>query len=98
MDAIRTYLTTVRRMPLPAAERTLKKLGRHPDIARELEGWIGSGQYPMENAVSAEGYTARDIAEMAPFLDGVGAYNFLISLREQPERARETIAAGFPRK
>jgi hypothetical protein len=31
-------------------------------------------------------------------MDGVGVYNFLISLRERPENAKKIIAAGFPRK
>jgi len=35
---------------------------------------------------------------LAPFMDGVGIYNFLITLRERPENAKRIIAEGFPRK
>ena len=31
-------------------------------------------------------------------MDGVGIYNFMVSLRERPDKAKRIIAEGFPRK
>lgn len=46
--------------------------------------------------VSVEGYTAKKISELAPFMNAVGIYNFLVLLREQPEKAKVYITEGFP--
>lgn len=31
-------------------------------------------------------------------MNGVGVYNFLVTLRDNPVLAKQTIAEGFPRK
>ncbi len=80
------------------ADRTILKLEQHPDISSELKQWITVRTYESNCPVSIEGYTAADIVKLAPFLDGVGVFTFLVSLREQPDKAKEQIAAGFPRK
>jgi len=98
MDKVREYLTQQRKMPPVLVKRTLEKLQQHPDIAGELKRWIGTGTYEVPDPVTVEGYTAADIARLAPFMDGVGVYNFLITLRTAPDRAKAQIAAGFPRK
>ena len=98
MDTIRKYLIEEKRMSDIIAERTISKLKRNPDIASELMFWITNRTYDMDAPVIIEGYTAADIFKLAPFMDGIGVFTFLISLREQPERAKDAIAAGFPRK
>lgn len=98
MERIRNYLLGEKKMPAAVAQRTLAKLERHPDICAELEGWIANRTYEMSDPVSVEGYTGADIVKLAPFMDGVGVFTFLVALREQPEKAKEQIAAGFPRK
>ena len=85
-------------MPAVVADRTAKKLGRHPDISAELLSWILSREYKSVSPVVVEGYTAADIVKLAPFMDGVGVFTFLVSLREEPQKAKSQIAAGFPRK
>ena len=98
MDLIRKYLIEEKKMPAVVADRTISKLEQHPDISSELERWIAKRVYESDSPVSIEGYTAADIVKLAPFMDGVGVFTFLVSLREQPDRAKEQIAAGFPRK
>ena len=98
MEQIRNYLIKEKNMPDVVAERTIAKLARHPDIAQELRAWIENRTYETGAPVRAEGYTAADIAKLAPFLDGVGAFTFLISLREEPAKAKQQLTAGFPRK
>ena len=98
MDIIRKYLIEEKKMPTVVADRTISKLEQYPDISSELEQWIANHTYESDNPVSVEGYTAADIVRLAPFMDGVGVFTFLVSLREQPDKAKEQIAAGFPRK
>lgn len=98
MEKIRSYLTNEKKMPSVLIDRNMKKLELHPDIADEFSAWIDNRSYKETSAVTIEGYTAKNIFEIAPFLDGVGVFNFMITLREKPEQAKEQIAAGFPRK
>lgn len=98
MGLIRKYLIEEKKMPPIVADRTIAKLERHPDISSELEHWITDRSYESSAPASAEGYTAADIVKLAPFMDGVGVFTFLVSLREQPDKAKAQIAAGFPRK
>ena len=44
-----------------------------------------------------EGYSARDIYEKT-YLTEIGAYNYLIYLREDPEQALKDLKNGLPRK
>ena len=98
MSTIREYLINEKNTSEVVADEIIAKLEEQPDIEAELEQWIETRAYPTEEPVSVEGYTAEAIAELAPFLDGVGAYMFLITLRTDRERGLEIIDAGFPRK
>ena len=98
MDKIRNYLLDEKKMTPVVANRIIGKFERHPDISKEFVLWIDTGSYDVSTPVIVEGYSAGDIAKLAPFMDGVGVYNFLISLREQPEKAKQHIVEGFPRK
>ena len=98
MNKIRSYLTNEKKMPSVLIERNINKLELHPDIADEFSDWIDVRKYKETSAVTVEGYTAKKIFEMASFLDGIGVFNFLITLREQPEKAKQQLALGFPRK
>jgi len=98
MELIRKHLIEEKKMPAVVADRTIAKLECHPDILTELKSWIVNRTYSSNNPVSVEGYTSADIVKLAPFMDGVGVFTFLASLREQPDKAKEQIAAGFPRK
>jgi hypothetical protein len=71
---------------------------RHNDIRAELEGWIVQQAYPKNNPLTIEGYTAEAISKRAPFMDGVGVYNFMVTIRERPDNAKRIIAEGFPRR
>lgn len=79
-------------------QKNMKSFERNPDIAEEFVEWLNTGYYKKENPINVQGYSAQDIAILAEFLDGVGAFNFLITLRERPEKAKEYIKSGFPRK
>ncbi len=98
MEPIKQYLLTEKKMTPAVIERMLLKFEKHQDIADEFVLWIQTKEYGVDDPITVEGYTANDIHRIAPFLDGVGVFNFMISLREQPEKAKTQIASGFPRK
>ena len=80
------------------ATRIVKKLSKHEDICAELEAWIINRNYSTDNPLIVGGYTAQDIHNLAPFMDGLGVFNFMVTLREDPVKAKEYIDGGFKRK
>jgi hypothetical protein len=98
VEKIISYLTDVRKVKTEAANKISAPFERHNDIRAELEHWIDTKAYPQDNPIIINGYTAEKVAGLAPFMDGVGVYNFMVTLRERPDKAEEIIAAGFPRK
>ena len=98
MGKIIDYLINVRNQKPEVAAKVSAPLEKHDDIRAELEKWIETKEYPQDNPLMIEGYTAEMIYKLAPFMDGVGAYNFLVTLRERPDNGKRIIAEGFPRK
>lgn len=97
MDKIMNYLINTLNQTERTAKRNLAKLSKYDDIKSEFENWIDTQMYPTDG-IEIEGYNAAIIRELAPFMNGVGVYNFLATLRDNPELAKQTIADGFPRK
>lgn len=79
-------------------QKTLKKFDEHQDIKEELIHWIQTREYEKDAPIEIEGYSAENIAQLAPFMNAIGVYSFLISLRTNTEWALQTIKDGFPRK
>ena len=77
-------------------KKKMAAFDKHQDIASEFEYWLNNKQYC--DGVSVEGYTARSIAELSPYIDGEGAFQLLIELRENPNKAKYRIAEGFKMK
>lgn len=98
MEKIREYLVNERNQKPEVADNIMSPLEGHCDIRAELEKWIERREYPRDNPLTIEGYTAEEISKLAPFMDGVGVYNFMVTLRERPANAKRIIAEGFPRK
>jgi hypothetical protein len=98
MEKIKSYLINTRNQKPEVAAKIVIPLEKHDDIRAELEGWIELQEYPKDNPLTIEGYTAEAISKIATFMDGVGVYNFMVTLRERPDNARKIIADGFPRK
>jgi hypothetical protein len=72
-------------MPMRQAAFVLKRLNNHEDILHEMYNMIVEGK-PGFRVAKECGYTAADLME-ATSLNLIGAYLFLISLREDPENA-----------
>lgn len=71
------------------------KIKKYDDIYDEFCYWLENRNYDKNNPVKISGYTAKQIFELNPKLDGIGVYNFLITLREEPERAKAYLKSGF---
>jgi hypothetical protein len=98
MEKIINYLINERNQKPNVATKIALPLEKHHDIRVELENWLEKREYLQNNQLTIEGYTAEAISKLAPFMDGVGVYNFMVTLRERPNNAKSIIAAGFPRK
>ena len=97
MEQILNYLMTELQQSERMANRNATKLCKYDDIKEELLTWIETKEF-SDSGLVIDGYNAKKIAELAPFMNGVGVFNFMVTLRDNPEIAHETIAAGFPRK
>lgn len=76
----------------------IKKLQSHMDIFEEFVRVFTSGKYESaSDAISVEGFTAEQLNKSYP-LSILGAYNYLIYLRELPKEALADLAKGLPRK
>ena len=98
MERIINYLINARNQKPEVVAKIVSSFEKHDDIRSELERWIEKQEYPQNNVLTIDGYTAEMISKLAPFMDGVGVYNFMVTLRERPENAKKIIADGFPRK
>jgi hypothetical protein len=98
MEKILNYLITECKQKPEVADKIVASLKQHDDIRKELEHWIDNRTYPKGDAIFIEGCSAEMIHDLAPFMDGVGVYNFMVTLRERPENGKKIIAEGFPRK
>ena len=98
MSEIITYFIQKKKMTPAVAMVLAQSLEKYDDIKNEFINWINNDSFDGNNVISVNGYTAKDIHEMAPHLDGAGVYNFMVTLRDKPERAQEYIDNGFPTK
>ena len=97
MEQILNYLMSELEQSERIANRNAVKLCKYDDIKEEFLGWIETKEF-TDSGLVIEGYSAKKISELAPFMNGAGVYNFMVTLRDNPELAHERIAAGFPRK
>lgn len=95
---IKYFVDELQEKPARAEEMYLK-LSRYPDILCEFAEWVNSRNFPAEqdNAIVVEGYSAKKLTETT-YLEPVGAYNYLIYLRDKPSEALSNLKKGLPRK
>jgi hypothetical protein len=79
------------------AKKAYEKLSKYEDIRNEFYYYVMNEEFPKEQAISVEGYTAENLCETTR-LNPLGAYNYLIYLREEPEEALEELKKGLPIK
>ena len=98
MSIIMEYLLSEKQMTESLALRTEKKIAKHDDIRAGFEDWISNRSYKTDAPLVIGGYTAQDVHDLAPFMDGLGVYTFMVTLREDEIKAKGYIASGFKRK
>ena len=95
---IKEYLLNEKKMTEIVAKMTEKKVTKYEDIKQEFEYWISNKAYKSDHPLVINGYTASDIYALAPFMDGLGVFTFMVTLRDEPNKAKEYIESGFKRK
>lgn len=95
-EKIRNYLLSDCGLSERRADMAISKLARHKDIYLEFSEYVANKKFPKEG-LSVVGYTAEALNQNYP-LSPLGAYNYLIYLREMPEKALADLKAGLPTK
>lgn len=96
MDDIRKYCIEELQVNIDESERLCEKVLKYTDIGNEFLEWLTKRDYSkVSNPISVGGYSARGIHELDPNLTGIGVYNFLVTLRDNPSLAKEIIKSGF---
>lgn len=75
------------------AERLFKKVSKYEDIYLEFMNWLDNREYV--DGIRIENYSSEQIHTLAPHLSGIGVYNFMVTLRDNPELAKKIIESGF---
>lgn len=92
------YLIREKHCPEQSMTDMILKITKYDDIYQEFLSWLGRRDYQTPNPVTVEGYSAQNIYDVANFLDGIGVYNFLVDLRDNPIQAKKYLEEGFPQK
>ena len=95
-EAIKNYLLSENNLSERRADMTISKLAKHKDIYLEFSDYVAKRAFP-EDGLSVEGYTAKILNQNYP-LSPLGGYNYLIYLREMPDKALADLKAGLPTK
>ena len=81
------------------AEKMVKQMASHIDIFEEFSNYMRIGKFRKKDRsqTQIEGYTAERLCNEFN-LSPLGAYNYLVYLREEPTNALADLKAGLPRK
>lgn len=79
------------------AEKSYEKIAQYADIRKEFYQYIMDDEVFTSNPIKVEGFTAQQLKDIYSF-SPLGAYNYLIYLREMPEKALADLKAGLPTK
>lgn len=88
------YMHYICHMSGKRIEKGIEKLNRHQDIKMELYRTLMRETFPKDRAISVKGYTAQQLKETTQ-LTVLGAYNYLIYLREDPKTALDNLKKGL---
>lgn len=96
-DAVINYCRTELNMNDKRAEASFEKLFRWKDILNEFYFYIKNKRFMQFQPITVSNYSAQQLCE-STYLSPLGAYNYLIYLRESPKEALEDLRNGLPRK
>lgn len=96
MDRIIQYLVGEKHETEVVAKILAKTLKKYEDIQNGFLNWLDTREYSDMPVIS--GYSAKKIHDMQPDLDAAGVYQFMVTLRDNPQKAEEYIKSNFARK
>jgi len=98
-ESVISYLKNELEKSETRANEMYEKLAKYPDILAEFAKWVETRTFPSkeDGVVEVEGQTAKSLSE-STYLEPVGAYNFLVYLKEKPKEALADLKRGLPRK
>ena len=94
-EEIFEYLIEHEEQTTKIATQMCDKFELHPDIMEEVYSYVRNGTFREENPVVVEGYTAKMLEENT-YLKPIGAFNYLIYLRNKPEIALKRLRDELP--
>ncbi len=98
IENIRKYMSREFGLKDERLERAIDKITCYRDICEESLYWINNQCFVDDSrCLKIEGFSAKKLCEMT-YLKPIGAYNYLVSLRNNPQIALENLKRGLPRK
>ncbi|NLB61970.1 MAG: hypothetical protein GX802_06115 [Clostridiales bacterium] len=91
------YCVQDREMSDANALEAYNELLIHTDILNEFYFFLKNKRFKDFFPIMVEGITAKHLTSTT-YLSPIGAFNFLIYLREKPQEALEALSNGLPRK
>ena len=92
---IRKFLIEEQKMSPLGAENLLEKFEKHADIFNEFLSLIETKNFP-ETGVKSGSYSAKSLSRELPHLPPQVIYEFLVGLRDEPEKFESYIKEGVP--
>ncbi|WP_368213049.1 hypothetical protein [Blautia sp. RTP21359st1_E11_RTP21359_211015] len=96
MDEIISYLVEEKGETIVVAKILAQNLCKYEDIKEAFLIWLENRTLQTEPEI--RGYNPVKIHEVRPELEPVGIYQFLVTLRESPDRAEQIINSNFAQK
>ena len=90
------YFTEEKKETLVVARILRKSLVKYDDIRDAFLNWLTTREYSDTPAIGD--YSPKKIHELNPELDAAGVYQFLVTLRDNPNKAEEYIDNNFSKK
>lgn len=96
MDKIKKYLYEEKGVTEVVAEILYEDLSKYSDIKEEFLMWLDKRTFDLPNPIEINGYTAKKTYDINPSFDAIGVYSFMVTLRDNPQKAQAYIERGFP--
>lgn len=96
-NMVMEYLVKKCSMTEKRARDAYDKLHTQHDILNEFYFYVRNERFVTFSPITVEGISAQQLHKTT-YLSPIGAYNYLIYLRESPMKALEDLKRGLPRK
>lgn len=97
-DQIADFLKEKYGMDEYGINETWEYLCQDFEVLNEFKYYVLNGEFvPEDICIKRSGYSAQRLFE-STYLEQIGAFNYLIFLKNNPQRALERLKAGLPRK